>query len=82
MRATLPPRYWRKVVAAVQGVALVVAAAGVLPEPVTLFALLLAAALLLESFGRDVLWLWQRRALAAPAPQMAATGAGSGVPRT
>jgi phosphatidylglycerophosphate synthase len=61
MRATLPPRYWRKVVAAVQGVALVVAAAGVLPEPVTRVALLLAAGLLLESFGRDVLWLWRRR---------------------
>ena len=62
MRATLPPRYWRKVVAAVQGVALVVAAAGVLPDPLTWFVLLVAAVLLVESFGRDVLWLWRRRA--------------------
>ena len=31
LRAPLPPRYWRKVVAAVQGIVLAVAAAGVLP---------------------------------------------------
>ena len=31
MRAPLPPRYWRKVVAATQGIVLTVAAAGVLP---------------------------------------------------
>src|SRR5215831_12467345 len=36
MRGQLPPRFWRKVVAAVQGVALLVAAAGVLPDSATL----------------------------------------------
>ncbi|WP_435829705.1 CDP-alcohol phosphatidyltransferase family protein [Micromonospora costi] len=59
MRGTLPPRLWRKVVAATQGV--VLAAAVLLPA--TPAALLVAAALVLlvESFGRDVLWLWRHR---------------------
>jgi phosphatidylglycerophosphate synthase len=61
MRRTLPPRYWRKVVAATQGVTLVAATAGVLARPVMVLALLAALALLLESFGRDVGWLWLRR---------------------
>jgi phosphatidylglycerophosphate synthase len=59
MRGTLPPRYWRKVVAATQGVALVTATAGVLPFRLTVVLLLVAFALLVESFGRDVLWLWR-----------------------
>jgi phosphatidylglycerophosphate synthase len=63
MRATLPPRYWRKVVAATQGVALVVGSAGVLPRPLMVSCLLVALLLLSESFGRDVLWLWLRRPL-------------------
>jgi hypothetical protein len=61
MRATLPPRYWRKVVAATQGVALVVGSAGVLPDPLTVGGLLVALLLLAESFGRDVAWLWLQR---------------------
>ena len=61
MRAPLPPRYWRKVVAATQGVVLTVAAAGVLPPALTQAALVVAAALLAESFGRDVWWLRSRR---------------------
>ncbi len=36
MRGSLPPRYWRKVVAATQGIALTVVAAGVLPRPLAL----------------------------------------------
>lgn len=67
LRAPLPPRYWRKVVAAVQGVVLAFAAAEVAPAPVTEVALVAALALLAESFGRDVLWLWHRRAPAAVA---------------
>ncbi len=54
-------RYWRKVVAATQGVVLVVAAAGVIPRPLMAAALVVALALLVESFGRDVRWLWRRR---------------------
>jgi phosphatidylglycerophosphate synthase len=61
--ATLPPRYSRKVVAAVQGVVLVVASAGVLPGPVTEGALVVALALLCWSFGRDLVWLGQARPL-------------------
>ncbi len=61
MRQQLPFRYWRKVVAAAQGVVLTFAAADVAPRPVTYAALAVAAALLAESFGRDVLWLWRQR---------------------
>jgi phosphatidylglycerophosphate synthase len=61
MRKPLPPRYWRKVVAATQGVVLTVAAADVLPRSVSATALAVALALLAESFGRDVWWLWRRR---------------------
>jgi phosphatidylglycerophosphate synthase len=61
MRATLPPRYWRKVVAAVQGIALVCAAADVLPRSVTTLGLAASLALLVESFSRDVWWLWDHR---------------------
>jgi len=61
LRSKLPPRHWRKVVTATQGIVLAVAAAGVAPEWLTLPALAIALALLTESFGRDVLWLWRRR---------------------
>jgi phosphatidylglycerophosphate synthase len=66
MRGSLPPRYWRKVVAATQGVVLVLATAEVLPRPLTAAALAASLALLAESFGRDIGWLWRRR-LAQPA---------------
>ena len=61
MRAELPPRYWRKVVAATQGVVLVVAVSGLLPRPVAVALVVFALALLVESFGRDVGWLWRHR---------------------
>ncbi|HSE55412.1 MAG TPA: CDP-alcohol phosphatidyltransferase family protein [Nocardioidaceae bacterium] len=61
LRGQLPPRYWRKVVAATQGIVLAVAAADLAPRWSTYAALLVALALLTESFGRDVLWLWRRR---------------------
>jgi phosphatidylglycerophosphate synthase len=61
MREPLPPRYWRKVVAATQGVVLTIAAAEVLPPALTQAALAGALALLCESFGRDVWWLWGHR---------------------
>jgi phosphatidylglycerophosphate synthase len=61
MRAPLPPRRWRKVVAATQGVVLTVAAAEVLPR-VPMQALLVVALLLLAaSMGECVRWLWRRR---------------------
>lgn len=64
----LPPRYWRKVVAAAQGVLLAVAAARVLPEPWTTLVLVAALAMLVESFGRDVAWRWRHRPAVAPEP--------------
>jgi phosphatidylglycerophosphate synthase len=73
MRGQLPPRHWRKVVAATQGIALAVAAADVLPPAVTQVALLAALALLSESFGRDVAWLWIHR-YASPAALAATAG--------
>jgi phosphatidylglycerophosphate synthase len=71
MRASLPPRYWRKVVAATQGIVLTVAAADVVPPALAKAAILGALALLCESFGRDTWWLWSHRHAAhrvAPAP--------------
>ncbi len=61
MRRPLPHRYWRKIVAATQGVVLVFAAADVLPTALTVAALVTAFALLVESFGRDIVWLWEHR---------------------
>jgi hypothetical protein len=60
LRAALPPRFSRKVVAAVQGIALVGACAGVLPQAVNATAVALALSLLCWSFGRDIGWLAHR----------------------
>ena len=57
----VPPRHWRKWVAAIQGIVLGVAAADVLPDLLSELALVVALALLAESFGRDVWWLWRQR---------------------
>ena len=57
MRAQLPPRYWRKVVTAACGIALVLVASGLLPSPFDVLAGAIALGLLVESFGRDVIWL-------------------------
>ena len=61
MRAPLPPRRWRKLVAATQGVVLTVAAAGVLPRALTQALLVAALALLAASMGQCTWWLWRRR---------------------
>jgi phosphatidylglycerophosphate synthase len=59
LRAPLPPRFWRKVVAAVQGVVLTVAASGVTSRLAGMIAVAVALLLLAESFGRDVVWLYR-----------------------
>ena len=69
MRAPLPPRRWRKLVAATQGVVLTVAAAGVLPRALTQALLLAALALLTASMCQCTWWLWRRRE-AAPRAQL------------
>ena len=61
LRSPLPVSMARKAVAAVQGVALVVAGSGVLPLPVTTGVVAGALASLVWSFGRDVWWLWRSR---------------------
>jgi len=61
LQEQLPHRYWRKVVTAIEGVVLTLAAAEVDPQAVSYLALVFAVALLAESFGRDVLWLWHHR---------------------
>ena len=59
LRGSLPPRYWAKVVAVIQGIALTVAATGILPDAVTTVVLLIALGLLAESFGRQIWGLWR-----------------------
>jgi hypothetical protein len=77
MRARLPARRWRKVVAAFQGIILTIAAAQVLPLALTEALLVGALALLAESFGRDVWWLWRYQDGAPPQPA-AVSGPASG----
>lgn len=61
LRASVPPRYWCKVVAAIQGIALTFAASNVAPRLATAAVLMVALALLAESFGREVCWLRRHR---------------------
>jgi phosphatidylglycerophosphate synthase len=61
MRAPLPPRYWRKVVAATCGILLTVIATGLLPLVANVALAGAALLLLVESFGRDVVWLVRAR---------------------
>ncbi|HEX4689430.1 MAG TPA: hypothetical protein VH276_02000 [Solirubrobacteraceae bacterium] len=66
MRAPLPPRRWRRLVAAMQGVVLTVAATGILPRTLAQALLLAALVLLLASMGECVGWLWRHRVERAP----------------
>lgn len=61
LRDPIPLRYWSKVVAAIQGIVLLVVASGVLSHGWTVIAVATALALLVESFGRSVGWLWRHR---------------------
>ncbi|HEX6444454.1 MAG TPA: CDP-alcohol phosphatidyltransferase family protein [Streptosporangiales bacterium] len=62
LAATLPPRYWRKPVTAVQGIVLTAAVSGLLPHTIGVAAVAVAMALLAESFGHDVVWLYRNAA--------------------
>ncbi|MDX6331391.1 MAG: hypothetical protein QOI83_3774 [Streptomycetaceae bacterium] len=68
LRGPLPPSTARKAVAALQGIVLLVAGAGIIPRSAAFAAVLLALALLVWSFGRDIRWLWRVRAHVAQAP--------------
>ena len=59
LAAPLPPRYWRKVVAAVQGIVLTIAASGLVDRRTGMIAVAAALLLLAESFGHDVIWLYR-----------------------
>jgi phosphatidylglycerophosphate synthase len=59
LAAPLPPRYWGKVVCAVQGIVLTVAASGVVDRRAGMIAVAAALLLLAESFGRAVIWLYR-----------------------
>lgn len=61
LRGALPPSMARKTVAALQGIVLVVAGAGIVPWASAAAAVAVALALLVWSFGRDVRWLWRVR---------------------
>ncbi|MEU6369661.1 CDP-alcohol phosphatidyltransferase family protein [Streptomyces sp. NPDC046931] len=61
LNGELPPSMARKTVAALQGVALLVAGSGYLPYAATAGIVVCALASLVWSFGRDVLWLWSVR---------------------
>lgn len=66
MNRTLPPRYWRKVVTAACGVALALVASQLLPPALNILVAVAALLLILESFGRDVLWLVRLNLAGAP----------------
>jgi phosphatidylglycerophosphate synthase len=59
LAAPLPTRYWSKVVTAVQGVVLTLAASGLLSRRVGMIAVGVAMLLLAESFGRNIIWLYR-----------------------
>jgi phosphatidylglycerophosphate synthase len=61
LSAPVPPRYWRKVVAATQGIVLTAVTSKLFPSWLEITAVAVALALLVESFGHDVVWQWQAR---------------------
>jgi phosphatidylglycerophosphate synthase len=79
LRGSLPPRYWRKVVAATEGIVLTVAATRLLPMTATRIALAGGVVLIAESFGRDVWWLWRRREKAHGRTRAAVAGVLTGL---
>jgi phosphatidylglycerophosphate synthase len=72
MRTPVPARYWRKPVAAIQGIVLTAAAADLLPGVAINVAIAVALVLLAESFGRDVVWQWRRQRITRLAETAAA----------
>lgn len=66
LRWPLPQRYWAKVAAAVQGIALCVAASGALSHALNVLVVAAALGLLIESFGTHVVRLWRMRTIVVP----------------
>ena len=63
LRGPMAPRYWRKVVAAIQGVVLTVAAADALQRWLVTVTIMASLAMLTASFGSEVWWRWQHRVI-------------------
>ena len=61
LSGALPTRYSAKVVAAAQGIVLVVASAHLLAQQIAAALVVAALAALLWSFGKSVTWLWRAR---------------------
>ena len=59
LTGSLPPKFSRKVVAALQGVVLALVTAHLLPSYLATAALVVALGALTWSFGRDVAWLYR-----------------------
>jgi phosphatidylglycerophosphate synthase len=80
LRGQVPPRRWRKAVAAYQGVALTVAASHVLATTLTVTMVATGLALLLLSFGTEVVTLRRQSApaLSHPTPAYAVSTASRG----
>jgi phosphatidylglycerophosphate synthase len=80
LSGALPTRYSAKVVAAAQGIVLVVASAQVLAQQIAAALVVVALAALLWSFGKSVTWLWRSRLIgsgAYPRPLIRRVVAGS-----
>jgi phosphatidylglycerophosphate synthase len=75
MRTPVPPRYWRKPVAAIQGIVLTAAVADLLPGVAITVAIAVAVVLLAESFGRDVVWQWRQHRVTRPEDELRAAPA-------
>jgi hypothetical protein len=80
LSGALPTRYSAKVVAAAQGIVLVVASAQALAQQIAAALVVVALAALLWSFGKSVTWLWRSRLIgsgAYPRPLIRRVVAGS-----
>ena len=63
LRECPPPRFWYKLIAAIQGIVLTIAVADILPRAVNVALVMLALVLLSESFVHEVRWLRQHAAM-------------------
>lgn len=80
LRGQVPARLWRKVVAAYQGIVLTVATSHVLPPLLTMAAVAAGLALLVVSFGTEVMTLHRRSPGAARGAEVAVRWAGTSPP--
>ena len=68
LEGAVPPRYWRKAVAALQGIVLTLAVAQVMPDRAAAATVMVALVLLAWSFGTQGAELWRARVARPDAP--------------